>query len=70
MHGATVADPNPIAKTTPMKITQTFRPGYPVANLIVMPVCIQVAYLELFKADYTFSPNQWTSLLQSIYLRY
>jgi hypothetical protein len=34
MHRATIAHPNPVAKTTPMKITQTFCPGYPISNLV------------------------------------
>jgi hypothetical protein len=33
MHRATIADPNPISKTMPMKIAQTVRPGYPFASL-------------------------------------
>jgi hypothetical protein len=58
MHGATIADPYPIAKTAPMKITQTFRPGYPVTNLKVSATALDALDLEFFKAYHTFCPDQ------------
>ena len=36
MHRAAIAYPNPISKAAPMKIAQTVRPGYPLANLWIL----------------------------------
>lgn len=58
MHRATIADPHPITKTTPMKIAQTFCPGYLVVNLKALVFNFKKpGYLKLLKTDYTFRPN-------------
>ena len=67
MNRATIADPHPVTKTTPMKIAQTFSPGYLVVDLGIRSEVYGRGCLKLLETDYAFSPNQRTSCLQTIH---
>jgi len=67
MHRTTVSNPNPITKTTTMKITKTLCPRHPVSNLQIRRPHPGKVNLKLFKTYNTLNPYKRATLWQSVH---